>query len=59
MSIQYKVFQTTEEADAWVEEHKSFFPSDNDNDKIFLQAIDYYASHDRKLVAIPETVDKK
>lgn len=49
MSIQYKVFQTTEEADAWVEEHKSFFPSDNDNDKIFLQAIDYYTGSSKPI----------
>ncbi len=42
MSVQYKAFQTTEEADAWVKKYKSFFPSDTDEDKIFIQAIDYY-----------------
>lgn len=42
MSVQYKAFQTTEETDAWVEKYKSFFPSDTDADKIFIQAIDYY-----------------
>lgn len=42
MSNLYKEFHTTEEANAWVENYKSCFPSDNDDDKIFLQAIDYY-----------------
>ena len=44
MSVQYKAFQTTEEADAWVEKYKSFFPSDADDDKIFLKAIEYYTA---------------
>lgn len=44
MSKLYKEFHTTEEADAWVEKYKSCFPSDSDDDKIFLQAIDYYTA---------------
>ncbi len=44
MTTEYKIFKTTEEADAWVEKYKSIFPTDSDTDKLFLKAIEYYTA---------------
>lgn len=44
MDTQYKEFHSRSEADLWVEKYKSHFPSDNDTDKIFLKALDYYTA---------------
>lgn len=44
MNKQYKQFYFHNEADLWVEKYKSRFPSDSDNDKIFLKALDYYTA---------------
>lgn len=44
MNTQYKAFFSCSEADLWIEKYKSHFPSDSDNDKIFLQALDYYTA---------------
>lgn len=42
MYIHYKKFHLHKSAITWTEKYKSFFPSDNDNDKEFLNAINYY-----------------
>lgn len=42
--MQYKEFHSCSEADLWVEKYKSHFPSDNDTDKIFLKALEYYTA---------------
>lgn len=44
MSIQYKEFHTTDSADTWIQENQHHFPSDADEDKLFLQALDYYTA---------------
>ncbi|MBD5538210.1 MAG: hypothetical protein HDQ99_21715 [Lachnospiraceae bacterium] len=44
MSNQYKRFSSTNKADVWVKEYQSFFPSNSDNDKVFLQALDFYTA---------------
>lgn len=50
MNIQYKHFYSHNEADLWVKEHNSHFPSDSDNDKIFLKALEYYTASGNPLI---------
>lgn len=44
MKVQYKQFNTSVEANTWANHFKSYFPSDNDDDKKFLTAIDFYSA---------------
>ena len=42
MQNQYTKFKTSDEVDLWYEKYKSYFPSDNDGDKDFLEALNMY-----------------
>lgn len=42
MKNQYTKFKTSDMVDLWYEKYKSNFPSDNDSDKDFLEAINIY-----------------
>lgn len=44
MKTDYKKFRFPHETHSWYIKYKSYFPSDNDNDKEFLQAINYYTA---------------
>lgn len=44
MKTKYKKFHFPDEIYSWYIKYKSYFPSDNDNDKEFLQAINYYTA---------------
>lgn len=44
MKTHYKEFHFPDETHSWYIKYKSHFPSDNDNDKEFLQAINYYTA---------------
>lgn len=44
MKVQYKQFDTPTEATKWANHFKSYFPSDSDDDKEFLTAIDFYSA---------------
>lgn len=50
MQNQYTKFTSSDEVDLWYEKYKSYFPSDNDNDKDFLKAINYYTGSANVLV---------
>lgn len=42
MQNQYTKFKISDEVDLWYEKYKSYFPSDNDSDKDFLEALNMY-----------------
>lgn len=45
MKTQYKQFNTESQVDEWVNKFKSFFPSDDDEDKDFLEALSCYTGN--------------
>lgn len=45
MKTQYKQFNTESQVDEWVNKFKSFFPSDDDEDKDFLEALYCYTGN--------------
>lgn len=44
MNTKYKAFLSSNEVQKWLAQFNSFFPSDNDTDKEFLKAIDFYTA---------------
>lgn len=42
--IQYNKFTTPREANLWANKYKAHFPSDSDNDTVFLEAINLYTA---------------
>lgn len=45
MKTQYKRFYTESQVDEWVDKYKNFFPSDNDEDKDFLETLNFYTGN--------------
>lgn len=45
MKTQYKRFYTESQVDEWVDKYKNFFPSDNDEDKDFLETLNCYTGN--------------
>lgn len=50
MQNQYTKFKSSDDVDLWYKKYKSYFPSDNDSDKDFLEAIYYYTASTNVLV---------
>ena len=50
MQTQYTKFKSSDDVDLWYKAYKSYFPSDNDNDKDFLKAINFYTGSANTLV---------
>lgn len=50
MQNQYTKFKSSDDVDLWYEKYKSYFPSDNDSDKDFLEAIYFYTASTNILV---------
>ena len=49
MNKQFKEFHSPSEVNVWFDKFKSYFPSDNDTDKDFLQAINLYTGHGNRI----------